>query len=436
VSHDRYLLDRLVGKIVEISDKKAHVYPGNYSNYRREKKKRLLELERRYQQNLEFVERTRDFIARNKDREGMRKTARGRKKRLNRLLREKADFLEKPQKEKKLGFRFRAVEAKSSRLDTVLTCRNLTKRFGKLVLFEDLSIELFTGQRLGIIGPNGTGKTTFLKLALGAIEPTAGLIKLKDKIAVGYLGQAGVELNSAKTVLEEAAEAFTEKNTEKLRGLLGAFLFTGDDVFKRVGDLSGGERSRLALCKLVLSGPELLVLDEPTNHLDIAATEALEEALQEYDGTILVVSHDRFFLDHTVDQLLALGVDETGSKAVGRHELVLGSYSRYNEILEERAAHKIEQEKTGKGRRPKRPRQSKPERKTTPPELRQFNRWSIERIEKEITEIEEQIEKLQEQFGDERTYKNKSMYGKLQRQFDEKRRYLDLLYRAHEWRSK
>lgn len=433
VSHDRFLLDRLVGKVVEISDKKAHVYPGNYSDYHREKQKRILELERRYRQRLEFVERTRDFIARNKDREGMRKTARGRKKRLNKLLKQRPGFLEKPKREKEFGFTFKGAEAKSKRVDAVVTCRNLTKRFGEMVLFEDLSIEILAGQRLGVIGPNGTGKTTFLKLALGRIEPSAGTVKLKDNLSIGYLDQAGAELNTANTVLEEACPAFVEKNTEKLRSRLGAFLFTGDDVFKQVGDLSGGERSRLALCKLVLSEPELLVLDEPTNHLDIAAAEALEEALQGYQGTIIVVSHDRFFLDRIVDQLLVLGVDESGRNAVGRYEFIFGSYSRYSEILEERASNQSKQEKVGKGPKPKRPKQSRP-RKTTPPELRQFNSWSIEKIEKAIIETEEQIELLQERFGNDEIYKNVDKLGELQKEFEEKGRRLDLLYRAYELR--
>jgi ATP-binding cassette subfamily F protein 3 len=223
-------------------------------------------------------------------------------------------------------------------------------------------------------------------------------------------------------------------SSENLRSRLGAFLFSGDDVFKKVGDLSGGERSRLALCKLVLAEPEVLVLDEPTNHLDIPSTEALENALQNYKGTIIAVSHDRFFLDKVVNKLLVLGTDEFGKKAVGRFELIEGPFSRYAELLEERAGSQNEKEKGSKAAKPKRPKRQK-QKKTTPPELRQFNGWSIERIEDAIFETEEQLESLHERFGDEKTYKTPRLLAELQKEFEEKQQHLNLLYQAHEWRT-
>jgi len=431
VSHDRFLLDRLVCKIVEIRDCKADVFPGNYSSYRQEKEKRNLELGRQYEQRLEFIENTRDFVARNINRKGTKKVARGRKTLLNNLLKANPDFLEKPKHTRKLSFKFTEVENKGKRVDTVVACRNLTKSFDGITLFENLSFELFTSQRTGIIGPNGMGKTTLLKLALGQIEPTSGTIEIKKILSIGYLDQAGAELNSENTVLEEAASVIPEMLPEQIRTHLGVFLFVKDDVFKKVADLSGGERNRLALCKLVLSEPEVLILDEPTNHLDIPSIEALENALQDYTGTIIIVSHDRFFLDRTAQRLIVLGADELGITAPGKFEFINGSFSRYAELLEQRA---LEQEKNRQAAIPKKPKHDKP-KKTTLPELKQFNTWSAEKIEQAIEETEAEIKELYESFGDEKVYKDYKLLAQVQSQVKEKEEYLELLYRVYEMRT-
>jgi ATP-binding cassette subfamily F protein 3 len=209
------------------------------------------------------------------------------------------------------------------------------------------------------------------------------------------------------------------------------FLFVKDDVFKRVSDLSGGERNRLALCKLVLSEPEVLILDEPTNHLDIPSIEALENALQGYTGTIIVVSHDRFFLDRIAQRLIVLGADETGKTTPGRFEFVPGSFSRYAELLEQRA---LEQETIPQSAKPKAHKQDKP-RKTTPPELRQFNIWPAEKIERAIEDTEAQIKELHESFGDEKVYKDYKLLAQVQSQVKEKEQYRELLYRAYDLKT-
>lgn len=431
VSHDRFLLDRLVCKIVEIRDKRATVFPGNYSTYRQEKAKRDLELGRQYQQRLEFIEKTRDFIVRNINRKGTKKVARGRQTRLDNLLKANPDYLEKPKHTRELSFKFAEVENRGKRVDTVVACKNLRKSFDGLTLFENLSFELFTGQRAGIIGPNGMGKTTLLKLALGQIEPTSGTIELKKNLSVGYLDQAGAELNLENTVLEEATSVIPEMLPEQMRSRLGAFLFVKDDVFKMVSDLSGGERNRLALCKLVLSGPEVLILDEPTNHLDIPSIEALENALGDFAGTIIIISHDRFFLDRTVQRLIVLGADGLGKTAPGRFEFINGSFSRYAELLEQRALERQTDPQTAK---PKTQKQDKP-RKTTPSELKQFNIWSAEKIEQAIGETETKIKGLYESFGDERIYKDYKLLAQVHGQVKEKEQYLELLYRAYELKT-
>jgi ATP-binding cassette subfamily F protein 3 len=434
VSHDRFLLDRLVTKIMEISDCRVNLYPGNYSNYKREKTKRDLELGRQHQQRREFIERTRSFIARNKDREGTRKVARGRKKYLERILHHNPDFLDRPKQDKKLRFKFAEVERTTKRQEAVILCKNLSKRFDEIVLFKDIGFELAVGGRLGIIGPNGTGKTTLLKLLLGKIEATSGKIERKKNLTIGYLDQAAVEINPANTVLEEASEAAPQLTNEQLRGMLGAFLFSGDDVFKKTGNLSGGERNRLALCRLVLAGPDVLVLDEPTNHLDIPAIEALEDALVDYDGTVIVVSHDRFFLDKIADKLIVLGTDELGKKALGRFEIVNGTFSRYSELLEERTAAQNQKRRSGGAAKPKRPKRKRV-KKTTPSHLRRFNAWSLEKIEEEIIKTEEQLAVLEEQFGQEKIYKDPNLFSALEKDFGSQKDYLALLYEVYELRS-
>ncbi|MFH1369943.1 MAG: ribosomal protection-like ABC-F family protein [Planctomycetota bacterium] len=431
VSHDRFLLDRLVCKIVEIRDRRADVFSGNYSAYRQEKEKRDIELGRQYRQRKEFIEKTRDFVVRNINRKGTKNVAQGRKTRLDKLLRANPDFLEKPKHTRGLSFKFAEVQNKGKRAGTVVECKNLTKSFDGLTLFENLTFSLLTGQRTGVIGPNGMGKTTLLKLALGQIEPTSGTIGLKKNLSVGYLDQAGAELNPQNSVLEEAALVCPEMLPEQLRTRLGVFLFVKDDVFKKVADLSGGERNRLAICKLVLSAPEVLILDEPTNHLDIPGIEALENALQNYTGTIIVVSHDRFFLDRIAHRLIVLGADELGKTSPGKFELITGSFSRYAELLEQRA---LELQKDTQAAKPKTQKRNKP-RKTTPPELKQFNIWPVEKIEKTIEQTEAAIKDLHVSFGDEKVYKNYKMLARVQAQVKEKEQYLELLYRAYELKT-
>jgi ATP-binding cassette subfamily F protein 3 len=430
VSHDRFLLDKLVCKIAEISDRKVKVHTGNYSTYRHEKEKHDLQLQRQYQQRLELIEDTREFYVRNINRKGTKGVARGRQNRLDKMLRENPGFLEKPMRSRELNFKFADVENRG-KPSIVINCENLTMRFANLTLFENLSFELLTGQRIGIIGPNGMGKTTLLKLALGQIPPASGRISLKKTLSVGYLDQAGQQLNSDNTVLEEASAILPDMLPEQIRKRLGAFLFTKDDVFKKVTDLSGGERNRLALCKLVLSAPQILILDEPTNHLDIPSIEALETALADYAGTIIVVSHDRFFLDKIAARLIVLGADDLGKTSPGKFELIPGSFSRYSELLEQRA---LEQQAAPQTVKPGHHRQDKP-KKSTPPELRQFNIWPVEKIERTIEETEREIQEIHASFNDEKVYKDYKMLAKVQSELNEKQQYLDLLYRAYELKT-
>jgi ATP-binding cassette subfamily F protein 3 len=383
-----------------------------------------------------MVERTLDFIARNKDQEGMRKTARGRKTRLNRLLKENPDFLEKPTSLKTISFSFGKIDRAS---DLVLRCEEMGKSFGELTLFENLSFDVLSGERLGITGPNGTGKSTLLRLALGQIEPSAGSIRMGKNLRIGYLDQHGDVLDPSRSVLDEALSVNPGLSSEQVRNRLGAFLFTGDDVFKLCGDLSGGQRNRLMLCRLVLAEPNVLVMDEPTNHLDIASREMLETALTAYTGTMIVVSHDRYFLDRIIDKLIVIGTDELGHRCIGKTEFIdiKPVYSYYASLVCKRMESRQQKLKSRSGGpRKRRPAsaESKP-RIRTPKELKRFNKYSIEQLEELIMALEQELADMKERFGEATIYKNPEQLAQLQQIYDATTTELNLLYKAYERRE-
>jgi len=436
VSHDRYLLDKVTCKIVDVENRQAQVWNGNYREYLQAKETVRLTQEREHTKRVEMVQKTLDFIARNKDQEGMRGTARGRKTRLNRLLKENPEFLESPTDARTISFSFGKAERTS---DIVLRCEGLGKSFDDLTLFENVTFDILHGERLGVTGPNGTGKSTLVKLALGTLEPSAGTIRMGSNLRVGYLDQHGDILDPGRSVLDEARRVRPDLSTEQVRNRLGAFLFTGDDVFKQCGDISGGQRNRLMLCRLVLSEPDVLIMDEPTNHLDIASREMLETALGDYAGTIIAVSHDRYFLDRVVDKLLVVGTDELGRRCLGKTEFVGGkpAYSVYAALVRRRVeAEQQKQRSQANGTRKRRSggTDGKP-RTTTPEELKRFNKYSAEQIEEMIVELEREIDEMKERFGDAGVYKNPEQLAELQRDYDGKTAELDLLYRAYDRRG-
>lgn len=437
VSHDRYLLDQLADQIVEIAGCKARVWKGNYTQYQQTRTQTILQEQRQYQKRVEEVRNTLDFIARNKDQEGMRGTARGRKTRLRRLLKEHPDYLDRPAHMQR-GIAFRFAESKIQSRQAV-NVEGLCKAFDDLVLLRDLSFELERGRCLGITGPNGTGKSTLLRILLGQVPADRGTVRIGPSLKVSTLDQHADTLDPNNTILDEVAKTRPDLLPEALRGKLGAFLFSGDQVFQKVSTLSGGQQNRLMLCKLVLQEPDLLLLDEPTNHLDIQSREVLEAALTDYNGTTIVVSHDRYFLDSVADELLVIGTDPLGDKQNGCHEFVgilegtEGAYSTWAMQVERRkqevqakaaAAKKL----SGGGARAAGP------KTRTPEELRPFNRYSVEQIEAMILETEERIAKTQERFGEEAVYKDPQKLRQLQAEAEEQKEQLDLLYRAYEHR--
>lgn len=318
ISHDRYFLDRTTNRIIEIENGKAVAYTGNYSAFLEERALRREQQQREYENQQAYINKTQEFIRRNL--EGQKtKQAKSRRNMLERMERLDAVVSEKHGG----SFGLKKVERAGN---NVLTIEELAIGYGEKRLAAGIELSLHRGDALGIIGANGTGKTTFLKTVLGDIRELEGELRWGTKTNIGYYAQNLEDLEPRNEVIQELRRVAPLADNGELRSFLARFLFFGEDVFKNVGDLSGGEKGRLALAKLIYSQKNVLILDEPTNHLDIPAREALEAALEEYDGTIIAVSHDRFFLDKIATQILAF--EEYGV------EVFDGNYTDYHDWRE------------------------------------------------------------------------------------------------------
>ena len=301
VAHDRYFLDKIVSKVIEIENAHVRSYEGNYTAFSEKKKqlrdalvKQYLNQQREIRHQEEVIEKLRSF-----NREKSIKRARSREKMLDKIER-----VELP-KELNAEMDIR-LEPNILSGNDVLTVRHLTKGFDGVTLFENVDFEVKRGDKVAIIGANGTGKTTLLKILNGIIEPDAGSFKTGAKVYTGYYDQEHHVLDPDKTVFDEIQDTYPDMDNTKVRNVLAAFLFTGDDVFKLIRDLSGGEKGRVSLAKLMLSDANLLYLDEPTNHLDIISKEILEQAVSSYKGTVVYVSHDRYFINKTATKIMEL----------------------------------------------------------------------------------------------------------------------------------
>ena len=318
VSHDRYFMDRIVTGVVELDHHKATTYRGNYSRYVAQREERLKADTIAYEKQQEYIKKTEEYI--DKYRAGIKsKMARGRQSQLNRLER-----LEAPETSHSLDFKFPPAAMSA---DKVLVLDHVSIGYKTDdPIIDDVSVVVRRGESVALIGPNGAGKSTMVKAIVGELFPTEGHIDIGNRVQVGYFSQEHEELHDRWQVVDEIINHynFTE---EKARNVLGSFLFKGDDVFKLVGDLSGGERARLALLKLFLQGDNFLILDEPTNHLDVPTREIVERALQQFGGTCFIISHDRYFLDQVSTRTLVLE-----NKGLTEY---LGNYSYYKEKLKE-----------------------------------------------------------------------------------------------------
>lgn len=301
VSHDRYFLDRIAGKVIEIDQSKATTFMGNYSDYAVKKEQLRVAAWNAYMNQQRDIKHQEEVIEKLKsfNREKSIKRAESREKMLDKI-----EVIEKPSEvrtDMKLTLTPRILSG-----NDVLTVEHLSKSFDSHKLFTDVDFEIKRGEHVAIIGDNGSGKTTLLKILNGLVPADQGTFRLGSNVEIGYYDQEHHVLHSEKTLFEEISDDYPYLNNTQIRNVLAAFLFTGEDVFKRISDLSGGERGRVSLAKLVLSNANFLILDEPTNHLDIMSKEILEDALNGYEGTILYVSHDRYFINRTAHRILDL----------------------------------------------------------------------------------------------------------------------------------
>lgn len=301
VSHDRYFLDKITNKIIEIDHCIVTTFTGNYSDYATKKELLRAAQWHAYMNQQKEISRQEDVIEKLKsfNREKSIKRAESREKMLT-----KVDVLDKPL-EDTTQIRMK-IEPKILSGNDVLTIENLSKAFDHLTLFKDLDLAIKRGEHIALIGNNGTGKTTILKIINELIEPDTGTIELGSKVKIGYYDQEHHVLHMEKTLVQEISDDYPTLTTTEIRNTLAAFLFTGDSVFKRIGDLSGGERGRVSLAKLMLSAANFLILDEPTNHLDINSKEILENVINHYSGTVLVISHDRYFVNKIASRIIDL----------------------------------------------------------------------------------------------------------------------------------
>lgn len=422
VAHDRYFLDRVVQKVVDFYQKRTVVYKGNYSEFVRQKDERLLTLEREYEKQQKEIEHQEAVIEklRQFNREKSIKRAESRKKMLDKMQR-----MDRPTEEKREMTL--TLEPLVTSGKDVLDIEGLSKAYDNQKLFSDLNVHITRGEHVALIGDNGTGKTTIFKILNGLVPADAGTITLGANVTVGYYDQEQQLLDENKTLFEEMQDAYPNLDNTRVRNILAAFLFTADDVYKRIRDLSGGERGRISLAKLMLSGANLLILDEPTNHLDMESKEILENALNHYEGTLFYVSHDRYFVNQTADRILELTAD-------GLYEY-LGDYDYYVIKKEERLAREaasasvtsVAAEESvaadGKLDWEEQKRQAAAKRKKENEQ---------KRMEEEIEQLESEIAALDEQFNDPQIASNSAKLNELSAKRSDFQNQLDTLYEQWE----
>ena len=426
VAHDRYFLDKVVTKVVELDRTRVTVYQGNYTAYAHKRAQVRETLLKQYYNQQREIQHQEEVIAKLKsfNREKSIKRAESREKMLA-----KVERLEKPTEENtdiKLHLEPRIVSG-----NDVLKVEQLAKAYPGQQLFSDIDFEIRRGERVALIGDNGTGKTTLLKIINDMVQADAGTVTLGTNVHIGYYDQEHQVLHTAKTLVEEISDAYPELTNTRIRNVLAAFLFTGDEVFKRIGDLSGGERGRVSLAKLMLSEANFLILDEPTNHLDITSKEILEQALNQYAGTIFYVYHDRYFINKTATRILNL-TGETLVNYIGNYDYYLEKCQELTQIYAPGAARDQEKppaeqtSQSGAGGRLdwKQQKEEQARKRKLASDLR--------RTEEAISGHEVRIAQLEEQFSDPVIATNSAELGKLQAEYDRLKEELSQLYEKWE----
>lgn len=383
ISHDRYFLDKTVDTIMEIQNKNLTIYPGNYTDYTQKRDILRAQLEKQYKENQEEIQRQKDIIAQLRafGREKQVKRARSREKLLN-----KTEVIEKPHSiQKKASIRFTPSVISGYE---VMHAQQLTKSFAQRILFENLSFDIFRGEKVALIGPNGIGKTTLFNILLGKDTDFNGQIQFGTNVNPFYFDQTRSDLNPDNSILDEVWNAHPNLNQTTVRNYLAAFLFTGEEVFKQISSLSGGEQARISLLKLMLSKGNFLFLDEPTNHLDIDSKEVLELALSAYEGTIFFISHDRYFVNALADRIIEFSPE-------GVREF-LGDYDDYQYALQTEREEKEKRlaESVAPTNKTQQKQQYKKEKEKVSEQRRLKN--AIKNAEETIAELEKTLKKIDE----------------------------------------
>ena len=404
VSHDRMFLDHVVSEVYEFDFGHLNHYSGNYSSYVAQKKQMMLQQEAAYSRQQAEIERLNALIDKFRYKKNKAAFAQSKIKYLDRMER-----IEKP-RENTRNFKLR-LEPRLRGGNSVLTVDNLTIGYDHPLC--TVSFQLISGQRLAVIGPNGLGKSTFLKTVMGIVPPLSGEFMYGHQIEVGYFDQNLAEVSSNKTLLDELWDEYPDYDHTAIRKILGQFMFTADDVYKTCNILSGGEKVRLALAKLMLSKSNLLILDEPTNHLDIMGKEALENALLEYTGTVLFVSHDRYFIQKLATSILSIEADRTGYYQL--------TYDEYREKLQGQTAPAQKAEKEVPQEKPVASEKEKRE-----------NAKKLKALERQITRAEEELEQLRGLRFEPEYYHDYRKMEQLEEEIDEKHNEINRLYQLWE----
>ncbi len=408
VSHDRFFIDRLAQEIAELYNSRLTIYSGNYHFYERKKKLIQEQLVKRFYEQKEERERLEKFINRFRYKATKAAQVQSRVKRL-----EKMENIELPEARKQIHFK---IKADTQSYMDVLAVHNLWFRYETPWVLQDISLNLYRGEKVALVGVNGAGKTTFTRLISGELQPQRGNLELGQKVHVGYYAQHQVDaLDLNKTIVEEVGSAAAPSFSGNLRDILGVFQFSNRDADKRVGVLSGGEKARVSLAKILLSPSNFLIMDEPTNHLDLASKEALEQALADYDGTLLLISHDRYFLDKLVSRVIEI--------KDGRLTEYSGNYSHYLEKRQEltQTEENTIPPKTHAAKAPKKSKEQKQKEASARQAVsKQRNQLQaeIDKIESRIENLESQKASLEAQLALPETYQDAPLATRLQKEYD------------------
>ena len=415
VSHDRYFLDKIVSKVIDIENGNVQMYLGNYTDFSNKKQMLLDAKMKEYLNQQQEIKHQEAVITKLKqfNREKSIKRAESRQKQL-----EKIERVEAPQTYSE-NMRLSLDISKESGKD-VLTVHNLSKSFDHKKLFWDINFEIKRGERVAIIGDNGTGKTTILKIINGLLNPDTGEVIYGSNVSVAYYDQEHQVLHMDKTLFDELSDTYPDMTNTQIRNILAAFLFTGEDVYKKIADLSGGERGRVSLVKLMLSKANFLLLDEPTNHLDIVSKDVLENALNNFPGTVCYVSHDRYFINKTATRIL----DLTENRLLN----YIGDYDYYIEKREavEEAANLTSTEQAEKPTDVSESKKEWIDNKTAQAQKKKIKN-ALNKCEKEISEVEDKLQSIDEEFANPENASNVGKLMELQKQKESLEKRLDKL---------